>query len=161
MHKLKAVFSTLVAVSLCALILGLSGCGSAATADRAAKDSLAEVDRERAQDSSLENLDRVQATLDSLASNSNLSDVMQILVRSRQAQVRLGRIQLMIGDLRSQELTITRNINDMENLAMQVASAQANAEALKAYEPTGQVEKLKAQEAQIGGSETQATWQMA
>jgi len=161
MHKFKAVFSTLAAISLCALVLGLSGCGNAATADRAAKDSLAEVDRERAQDSSLENLDRVQATLDSLASNSNLSDVMQILVRSRQAQVRLERIQLMIGDLRSQELTITRNINDMENLAMQVASAQANAEALKAYEPTGQVEKLKAQEAQIGGSETQPTWQMA
>jgi hypothetical protein len=161
MLKLKAIFSTLAAVSLCALVLGLSGCGSAATADRAAKDSLAEVDRERAQDSSLENLDRVQATLDSLASNSNLSDVMQILVRSRQAQVRLERIQLMIGDLRSQELTITRNINDMENLAMQVASAQANAEALKAYEPTGQVEKLKAQEAQIGGSESQPTWQMA
>ena len=160
MLKLKALFSTLATVSLCALVLALSGCGNAATADRAAKDSLDEVDRERSQDSSLENLDRVQATLDSLASNSDLSDVMQILVRSRQAQVRLERIQLMIADLRSQELSITRNINDMENLGMQVASAQASADALKAYEPTGQIDKLKAQEALIGGSPTQSTWQM-
>lgn len=160
MFKFSAVISTIAAVTVCAGVLALSGCGSEASADRAARDAMAQADQARAQDSGLENLNKVQKTLDDLAGNPNLSDVMEVLVRSRQAQVRLERIMLMIADLRSQELAITRSINDIENLGMQVASAQASAQALTAYEPTGQIDKLKAQEAQITGSATQLTWQM-
>jgi archaellum component FlaC len=161
MFKLKAAVSGILAALVCAGFLSLVGCGSSEQqADRAAREAIAKADQDRAEARGLDDLDRIQKSFDALADNRDLSTQMQILVRARQSQLRLERVMMMMAELRSQELLISRYINDIESLAMQVAGAQASVDTLKSYDPFSQVEKLKATQAQIAGSADQLTWIM-
>ena len=161
MLKLKAAVSGFLAALVCAGFLSLIGCGNGEQqADHAARDAIAKADQDRAEARGLDDLNRIQTSYDNLANNHDLSTEMQILVRARQSQLRLERVMMMMAELRSQELLISRYINDIESLAMQVAGAQASVDTLKSYDPFSQVEKLKATQAQIAGSADQLTWIM-
>ena len=160
MSKLKAV-AGLTVVFVCAGMLSLAGCGAGqAQADRNAADILQQADQQRAAAQSIDDLTPIQKSYDDLAGNPNLSKQMQIVIRGRQAQLRQERISMMVADLRSQELVIGRDIQDIRQLAMQAGSAEASVDALKSYDPANQIEKLKAQAAQIEGSADQLTWTM-
>jgi len=161
MHKLKAAITGFTGVLVCAGMLSLGGCGAGQQqADHDAQDKIQKTDVQRAQAQTVEDLDPAQKSYDDLANNHDLSKEMQILVRSRQAQLRLERITMMIADLRSQELVIDGEIADIQQLAMQVGGAQASVEALKAYDPGQQSDRLKTLAAQIEGSADQLTWMM-
>ncbi|MGD0461220.1 MAG: hypothetical protein ABSB74_01910 [Tepidisphaeraceae bacterium] len=155
----------ITALSLALALIGfslLNGCEtSEQQADHAAQKAVETADQERAKAQNMDDLIRVQKSYDDLASNfQNLSSQMRVLVRSRQAQLRLERITMMVADLRQEELATARTIEDIEQLAMQIAAAQASADALKAYDPASQVEKLKSQQAGIQGSADKLTWLM-
>ncbi|MGD0390299.1 MAG: hypothetical protein ABSC42_15245 [Tepidisphaeraceae bacterium] len=161
MFKLKAAVTGFLGVLLCAGFLSLIGCGSSEQqADRAAREAIAKADHDRAAAQGLDDLNRIQTSFDNLANNHDLSTQMQILVRARQSQLRLERVMMMIAELRSQELVISRNINDIESLAMQLAGLQAGVETLNSYDSSSQVEKLAQMQAQIAGSAGQLTWMM-
>jgi hypothetical protein len=161
MSTLKSVARLSIAL-VCAGMLSLAGCGSGeAQADRNAADLLQQADRQRAEAQDIDDLAPIQKSYDDLAGNHDLSKQMQIVIRGRQAQLRQERISIMVADLRSQELIIGRDIQDIRQLAMQAGSAEASVDALKSYDPANQVEKLKAQAAQIQGSADQLTWTMA
>lgn len=142
----------------------LSGCEtSEQQADHAAQKAVETADRDRAQAQGLDDLQKVQQSYDALTnpqSLQNLSRQVRVLVRSRQAQLRLERITMMVADLREEELATARTIEDIEQLALQIAAAQVSVDALKAYDPATQGEKLKAQEAEIQGSADKLTWMM-
>ncbi|HEX4055161.1 MAG TPA: hypothetical protein VHX86_12935 [Tepidisphaeraceae bacterium] len=160
MHKLSA---GITALSLTLALAGfslLNGCGAADQADHAAQKAVQTADASRSSAQSLDDLDGIQKTYDNLASDRSLSAQMQVLVRSRQTQLRLQRITMMTADLRSDESQIVRDIDDIERLGMQIAAAQASVVALKAYDPGSEIEKLKAQEAEIQGSVDKLTWVM-
>ncbi len=160
MSKLKSAARLSLAL-VCAGMLSLAGCGAGeASADRNAADILQQADQQRDQAQSIDDLTPVQKSYDDLAANSGLSKQMQIVIRGRQAQLRQERISMMVADLRSQELVVGRDIQDIRQLAMQAGSAEASVDALKSYDPGNQVEKLKAQAAQIEGSADQLTWTM-
>jgi hypothetical protein len=148
-------------VMVCAGTLPLAGCGAGPTADKDAENAIEKADQQRAGAQSLDDLAPVQTAYDNLANNHNLSKQMQVVARSRQEQLRMERISMMIDDLRSQELVIGREITDIEQLAMQVAAAQSSADALKVYDPTAPVQALTEQAAHIQGSATELTWSMA
>ena len=161
MSKMKTVARVSLAL-VCAGMLSLAGCGSGqAQADRNAADALQKADQERAQAQNLEDLAPIQKSYDDLANNRDLSKQMQIVIRGRQAQLRQECISMMVADLRAEELIIGRDIEDIRQLAMQVAGAQSSVNALKAYDPANQIEKLKTQAAQIEGSADQLTWTLA
>ncbi len=152
-------------LSLALALIGfslLNGCEtSEQQADHAAQKAVETADQDRAKAQDLDDLLKVQKSYDDLAGNiQNLSKQMRVLVRSRQAQLRLERITMMVADLRQEELATTRTIEDIEQLAMQIAAAQASADALKAYDPASQGEKLETQEADIQGSADKLTWLM-
>lgn len=160
MHKLSA---GITALSLALALVGfsfLSGCGPADQADHAAQKAIQTADASRASAQSLDDLYGIQKTYDNLAGDRSLSAQMQVLVRSRQTQLRLERITMMAADLRSDESRISRDIDDIGRLGMQIAAAQASVETLKAYDPASQIEKLKSQEAEIRGSVDKLTWMM-
>src|ERR1700728_172243 len=147
---------------VCAGMLSLAGCGSGqGHADSNAADILQRADQQRAQAQNIDDLTPIQKSYDDLAGNHSLSKQMQIVIRGRQAQLRQERISMMVADLRSQELIIGRDIEDIRQLAMQVGGAEASVEALKSYDPTTQIEKLKTQAAQTEGSADQLTWTMS
>jgi hypothetical protein len=147
---------------VCAGMLSLAGCGSGqGQADRNAADVLQQADQQRAQAQNIDDLTPIQKSYDDLAGNHNLSRQMQIVIRGRQAQLRQERISMMVADLRAQELIIGRDIEDIRQLAMQVGGAESSVEALKSYDPTTQIEKLKTQAAQTEGSADQLTWTMS
>ena len=169
MFKLKAAISGLMTVLVCTGFGSLIGCGnSEQQADRAAREAIAQADQDRAEaqgrdrteEQRLEDLNKIQLSFDNLANNRDLSAQMQILVRARQSQLRLERVMMMIAELRSEELVISRNINDIESLAMQIASLQASVDTLKSYDSSAQVQTLKAMQAQIAGSADRLTWMM-
>ncbi|MGA2442553.1 MAG: hypothetical protein ABSH08_16490 [Tepidisphaeraceae bacterium] len=170
MFKLKAAISGLMMGLVCAGFLSLIACGnSEQQADRAARDAIAQADQDRAEAQGqpnrteaqrLDDLKKIQSTFDNLANNRDLSTQMQILVRARQSQLRLERVMMMIAELRSEELVISRNVNDIESLAMQIASSQASVDTLKSYDSSAQVQTLRAMQAQIAGSADQLTWMM-
>ena len=143
----------------CSTALFIAGCGAGqASADHSALEVLQQTDVARAGPQDPDSLNHIQKTYDDLANNPDLSKPMQVLVRARQAQFRQERIGLMLSDLHNQELAINRDIADIRRLAMQVSGAQTSVEALKAYDPSAQVQKLQAQAAQIQGSASQLTW---
>jgi len=153
-------FAARAALSLaCSAALFITGCGAGqASADHNALQVLQQTDVERAGPQDPDQLNHIQKTYDDLANDPDLSKPMQVLVRARQAQFRQERIGLMLSDLRTQELAINRDIADIRRLAMQVSGAQTSVDALKAYDPSAQVQKLQAQAAQIQGSAGQLTW---
>ncbi|MGD0139578.1 MAG: hypothetical protein ABSD28_11920 [Tepidisphaeraceae bacterium] len=161
MFKLKAAVSGFLAALVCAGFLSLIGCGSGEQqADHAARDAIAKADQDRAEARGLDDLNRIQTSYDNLANNHDLSTEMQILVRARQSQLRLERVMMMIAELRSQELLISRDINDIESLALQVAGMQASVDTLKSYDSSSQVQQLQAMQDQIAGSVDHLTWMM-
>ncbi len=161
MHKLSAGITTISLVLALAGFTLLSGCGAGeGEADHAAETAIQTADASRTTAQSLDDLDGIQKTYDNLAADRSLSVQMQVLVRSHQTQLRLQRITMMAADLRSDELRISREIDDIGRLAIQIAAAQASVEALKAYDPASQIEKLKSQEAEIQGSVDKLTWAM-
>jgi len=161
MFELKAAVSGFMTVLVCAGVLSLIGCESSEQqADRAAREAIAKADQEHAAARGLDDLNRIQASFDNLANDRHLSTQMQILVSARRSQLRLERVMMMIAELRSRELLISRNMNDIELLAMQIASLQASVDTLKAYDSSSQVEKLTAMQDQIAGSAGRLTWMM-
>jgi len=162
MFKLKVAVSGFLMAFVCAGFLLLIGCGSGQQqADRAASDAIAKADQDRAKAQGLEDLDRIQKSFDELANNRDLSAQMQILVRARQSQLRLERVMMMIAELRSKELLISRDINDIESLALQVAGTQASVDTLKSYDSSSQVQQMQAMQDQIAGSVDRLTWMMS
>ncbi|MGD0542293.1 MAG: hypothetical protein ABSB33_12325 [Tepidisphaeraceae bacterium] len=164
MRKLSAGITVLsLALALVGFSL-LNGCEtSEQQADHAAQKAVETADQDRAKAQNLDDLVKVQKSYDDLTTPPNLQNLsrqMRVLVRSRQAQLRLERITMMVADLRQEELATTRTIEDIEQLAMQIAAAQASADALKAYDPASQGEKLETQEADIRGSADKLTWLM-
>ncbi len=85
---------------------------------------------------------------------------MRVLVRSRQAQLRLERITMMVADLREEELATMQTIGGIEQLSTQIAAAQESVDSLKSYDPGSAVEKIKSQQAEIQGSADKLTWMM-
>jgi hypothetical protein len=170
MSKLPVVVQRLARIVVCVGIIApgivaLVGCGSSQEqADKAAKAAVADADiaRAKAQDSDdrLAALDNVQKTYDNLANSQGLSPQMQILLRSRQSQLRMERIGMMMANLRAQELAITGDIAQINQLAMQVAGAQSAVASLKSYDPADAVTKLTAQRDVISGSAEKLTWTM-
>lgn len=167
MFKPKSFVAHASIALVCAGMLSLAGCGSGeAAADRSAEDALQQVDQDRAKAESVDNfkvedLAPIQKRYDDLANDHTLSTTMQVIIRGRQAQVRQERIAMMVADLRAQELVISRDIEDMRELAMQVGGAQWSANALKSYDPSTQIANLKTQLAQAQGSADQLTWTMS
>jgi hypothetical protein len=160
MSKLKAA-ARLSMAFVCAGMLSLAGCGAGqGQADRNAADLLQQADQQRAAAQNIDDLTPIQKSYDDLAGNHDLSRQMQIVIRGRQAQLRQERISMMVADLRSQELIISRDIEDIRQLAMQVGGAEASVDALKSYDPATQIDKLKTQAAQVQGSADQLTWTM-
>jgi hypothetical protein len=146
---------------VCTGLLALSACGSGQSqADRNAKDVLDQAQAQRAQAAGLDDLAAIQKSYDDLAGNPDISKQMQIVVRGRQAQLRQERISMMVAELRSEELAIGRDIEDIRQLAMQVSSAESSVDALKSYDPATQTDKLKSQAAAVQGSADQLTWSM-
>jgi hypothetical protein len=161
MFKLKATVSGLMVVLVCAGLLSLMDCESAEQqADRAASEAVAKADQERAKAQGLDELNNVQVSYDNLDNARDLSAQMQILVRARQSQLRIERVMMMIAELHSKELAISRTVNDIESLATQVAGLEASVDTLKSYDSSSQVEKLKAMQGQIAGSAGELTWMM-
>jgi predicted nucleic acid-binding Zn-ribbon protein len=170
MSKLPVVVQKLARIVVCASLatpafVGLVGCGSSEEqADKAAKAAVADADIARAKaqesDDRLTALDSVQHTYDTLANSSDISPQMKVLLRGRQSQLRLELIGMRTAQLRQQELAITGDIAQINQLAMQVAGSQAAVAALKSYEPTDSVNKLSAQRDLITGSADKLTWTM-
>jgi predicted nucleic acid-binding Zn-ribbon protein/tetrahydromethanopterin S-methyltransferase subunit B len=164
---MRKSFVSISALSLALALTGfsfLNGCEtSEQQADHAAQKAVETADRDRAQAQDMDDLQKVQQSYDALTnpqSLQNLSRQVRVLVRSRQAQLRLQRITMMVADLREEELATTRTIDDIEQLALQIAAAQVSVDALKAYDPATQGEKLKAQITEIQGSSDKLTWMM-
>ncbi|HEY1922600.1 MAG TPA: hypothetical protein VGG44_07515 [Tepidisphaeraceae bacterium] len=168
MHKLFVRISApALTLSLTLAFAGfsfLTGCEtSEQQADHAAEKAVETADRDRAQAQGLDDLQKVQQSYDALTNPSslqNLSRQVRVLVRSRQAQLRLQRITMMVADLRQEELATARTIDDIEQLALQIAAAQVSVDALKSYDPANQGDQLKAQVADIQGSADKLTWMM-
>jgi hypothetical protein len=164
---MKKLFAGFAAISLSLSIVGfslLASCGtSEQQADRAAQKAVEQADQDRAKAQGLEDLVKVQKTYDDLTSPQNIQNLsrqMRVLVRSRQAQLRLQRITMMTADLREEELAATRTIEGIEQIAIQIAAAQASINALKSYDPGSEAQNLKAQQAEIQGSADKLTWMM-
>jgi hypothetical protein len=162
---MRKSFAGITTLSLALALAGfsfLNGCEtSEQQADHAAEKAVQTADQERAEAQGPDDLIKVQSSYDNLANNvQNLSRQMRVLVRSRQAQLRLQRITMMVADLRQEELATSRTIDDIEQLAMQIAAAQVSVDALKVYDPASQLEKLKSQQAEIQGSADKLTWMM-
>jgi hypothetical protein len=138
----------------CAAVVFCAGCeNDQQRADKAAKAKIEAADRARAIATSLQQLADVQQRYDSLgASISGLSPQLRILIHGDQGGVRLQRAVMMLAQLRAKELEIQRDINQIEQLSVQIAAAQASVEALQAYDPTGQIEAVRAREAAIQGA---------
>jgi predicted nucleic acid-binding Zn-ribbon protein len=150
-----------LAVSLASLSF-LTACEDAQRrADRDVQSQVDVADQAGAKATTLDDLDDVQRSLDSLASQPGLSTEMQIIVRGRQAQLRYQRILLMMSDLGNQEQAASRSIDDINQLAAQVASCEASMDAVKSYDPSFQSETLKGQEAQLQGAADKLTWTAA
>jgi hypothetical protein len=164
MHKL---FVRTTALSLTLAFIGFLALNSCETseqqADHAAQKAVETADRDRAQAQGMDDLQKVQNSYDALANPSslqNLSRQVRVLVRSRQAQLRLQRITMMASDLREEELATARTIEDIEQLALQISAAQVSVGALKDYDPASRGDKLKSQIAEIQGSADKLTWMM-
>ena len=144
----KSVVSLLSLALACAGLSLISGCEtSEQQADHAAQQAVDAAETQRASANDIDQLDKIQNTYDKLASDTTLSSQMQVLVRARQAQLRMERINMRVAILRTAELDIERKIEDIGRLAMQVAGIQSNIDALKQYDPSATVDQLKAQEA--------------
>jgi predicted nucleic acid-binding Zn-ribbon protein len=165
MHMLSKSITTLSLTFAMTGFLILSSCEtSEQQADHAAQKAVETADRDRAQAQGMDDLQKVQQSYDALTnpqSLQNLSRQVRVLVRSRQAQLRMQRITMMAADLREEELATARTIEDIEQLALQISAAQVSVDSLKAYDPANQGDKLKSQIAEIQGSADKLTWMMA
>jgi hypothetical protein len=137
-----------------ALLFVVAGCESAQEkADRLAEAKMQDVERQQEAAADASQLDSIQSQYDQLANDSSsLSPRMQILLRGHQAQVRFERANLMLAQLRSKELEITRTISDLEKMAVQITGTQASVTALEAYDPTTQIQAIHAKQAAMQGS---------
>lgn len=160
---MRKLFSAVTASCLALGCVGLSflpGCESSQeAADRAAVKTIDDAEQARAKAQNLNDLDSVLAKYDRLASDTSLSEPMQILIRDREAQLRLECTQRRIADLQKQETSIDGTISDIEQLAMQVAAAQSSIDAMKSFDPGPQIDKLKAREDAIRGGPDKPTWE--
>jgi hypothetical protein len=140
--------------AVCALGLALAGCDTKQRmADNDAEAKMRTADAARLAAADVDQLQNVANQYDSLAASiSDLSPRMHILIRAHQAQVHFDVATLMLADLRSKEQGITRTINGIENLAVQVAGSQASVATLQAYDPSQQIDAIHAKEAVIQGS---------
>jgi hypothetical protein len=142
------------AAIFCALGLAAGGCDTQQRmADHAAEAQMQKVEIARQQAATLDQLQDVERQYDSLASQIvTLSPRMHILIRGNQASVRYEVAMLQLAQLRSEEQAITRTIDEIENLAVQVAAAQTSVTGLQAYDPSQQIDAIRAKETAIQGS---------
>jgi hypothetical protein len=149
----KSVVTVLSLALACAGLSLIPGCEtSEQQADHAAQKAVEAAEMERAGAGGLDRLDQIQNTYDKLAVDTTLSPQMQVLMRARQAQLRMERINMRVALLRSEEVDIERKIQDIAQLSLQVAGIQANIEALKQYDPAAAIDQLTAQKTAIQGS---------
>jgi hypothetical protein len=150
---------TALSLALAGAVCLLSGCeNNERQTDQAVAKKIEEVEKARLKATDADQLSRVQAQYDTLAATQGLSAEMKTLVRGRQGELRMERTMMLLADLRAKELTITRSINDLEQLALQLAGAQMRIEALNKFDPASQIQALQAQEADIRGGADKPTW---
>jgi len=154
MFKSAVVRTSLAVAVACAAVVFCAGCeNDQQRADKAARAKIEAADRARAIATSLQQLADVQQRYDSLgASVSGLSPQLRILIRGDQGGVRMQRATMMLAQLRGEDLEIQRIINQIEQLSVQIAAAQASIDALGAHDPTAQIEAVRAKEAAIQGA---------
>jgi hypothetical protein len=162
MHKWLAARAALSLAVACASLGLLTGCeDSQQHADKDAQAQIDQAEQAGAKAATLDDLDDVQRNFDTLANLPGLSTEMQIIVKGRQAQLRYQRILLMMSDLGGQEQVASRDIDDINQLAGQVASCEASMDAVKSYDPSFQSDSLRGQEGQLQGSADKLTWTAA
>src|ERR1700722_20286353 len=124
----SAVATTALSLAIgCGGALFLTGCdGGQRSADNDArtKDDSSEADRIKANTTVA--LLKVEQDIDTIAAQPGLSEEWSIAFRGRQAGLRPERITLMLSQLRGKEIAITNDIDDLEQLAMQLAGAQSS-----------------------------------
>src|SRR5271165_3468141 len=129
-RSLAAKAAVCLAVGYASLTL-LTGCeDSQQQADRSAQAQVEIADQASTKATTLEELDNVQHQFDSIANQTGMSTETQIIVRGRQAQLRYQRILMMISDLNSQQQLAGRDIDDINQLAAQVASCEASLDSI-------------------------------
>ncbi|MGA3065774.1 MAG: hypothetical protein ABSF29_02890 [Tepidisphaeraceae bacterium] len=145
---------TLALAAVCIAAGLLVGCDTQQRkADQAAADKMKAVESARLAAADIDQLQSVEQQYDELAGNvGDLSPRMHALIRGRQAEVRFEVATLMLADLRSEELGIIRTIDEIQNLAVQIAGSQASVASLQAYDPTSEINDLHAKEAAIQGA---------
>lgn len=160
LHSARAFVTLSLALSFSLPLLG--GCeNSERQNDAAVARKVEEVEKARLKAETDVELARVQDQYDTLAATQGLTPEMKALIRGRQAQLRMERTMLLLADLRARELSITRCINDLGQLGVQLAGSQMRIDALNKFDPSVQIQNLQAQQAQIKGSADQPTWKIA
>jgi len=153
MPKLSASVKILSLMLACAALCLCFGCdGDQEKADRQMQEDLQKADAQHAAAADMDALDAVQSKYDTLAASQDISSQMKVVVRGKQAEVRLERSMKMAADLRTQELAITRAISDLERLGLQVAGIQSGIAALQKYDPAQSIDSINDKEDQIKGN---------
>jgi hypothetical protein len=147
--SVKIVSLTLVCGALC---LCFACDGDQQKADRQMQEDLQKADAQHAAAADMDALDAVQSKYDALVNTPNISNQMKVVVRGKEAEVRLERSMKMAADLRSRELAITRAISDLERLGLQVAGLQSGIAALQKYDSAQAIASLTDKEDQIKGN---------
>jgi hypothetical protein len=134
-------------------LIVLSGCETQEhKADAQAAAEIPKIEAAQGAVSDPSQLQQIQSQYDQLAAINGLSPQMRILIRAHQAQVRFERATLLMSDLRTKELQITRTISDLEKLGIQLTGAQASVAGLQGYDPTASVQTIRSKEEALQGT---------
>jgi len=129
----KAVLSTSVAM---APVLLLCGCENAhRLADQQTSKQSEDLRTKRIRATTLDALRPLAAEYDKLAADPEVSDYTRVTLLSQAGQVHLQMAIMLRAELRDKELDIARSIAELQQLALQVVSAQEYAKALAHNDP--------------------------